>query len=141
MLGQARVSDERLCYNCRGLGHTKVDANGKVICPSPVKPRSLSHCIAALEQARKQEAARTGKRRFIARKPTKVSGRMTNTSGEQVELIEIDDNNNVYSADGENIGMLHEIADQTDDERDAPAQPPTAKAGLACASELTDAHA
>lgn len=27
---------ERMCWNCRGFGHTKVDANNKLVCPSPM---------------------------------------------------------------------------------------------------------
>lgn len=76
LMGQARQGNGglnntenvlgRCCWNCKGFGHMKLGADGKIVCPSPIKPRPISECINALETIRRRESNRGGRRRFFS---------------------------------------------------------------------------
>lgn len=95
---QPAPAAERVCWNCKGLGHMAKDAGGKVICPSPIQNRSYASCINVLENARKREGLRKSVR-FIRRKPPgRVDGRLSETDGQLT--LEVGDDGAIYTADG-----------------------------------------
>lgn len=104
-LGEARVCQpapgaERVCWNCKGLGHMAKDGAGKVICPSPIQVRSYASCINALEIARKRDGLRKSVR-FIRRKPAgRMDGKLAGAESEDVITLEVGEDGVVYSADG-----------------------------------------
>ena len=102
---------ERICWNCKGLGHMRNDENGKVICPSPVRPRSYQHCIAALEIARRRDMNRpSSRRRMFVRRSRSASARLAGVA-EEYDVVEIDDTTQtVYDADGICLGLLSEFS-------------------------------
>lgn len=110
--GQGENQHEKMCWNCRGIGHVKVDANGKVICPSPVKPRSISSAIALLEMYRRREAGRGGKRKMFARRAIHPAKSATVANPDDLVEVLVDDDGSVYTTEGVFMGSAVEMAGQ-----------------------------
>ena len=128
---------ERICFNCRGLGHTFKDSTSTIVCPSEVKTRSYATAIAALEETKRRDGGR-GNRRIRLTRRARPPGQQPPSSArlaaeEQVLELEVDDQDRVYTTDGLLIGTLdgHTVVPVTmaSDQSDQPvpvelAQPP-----------------
>lgn len=88
----------KMCWNCRGLRHVKVDSNGKVICPSPVKARSITSAISTLEAYRRKEAGRGGKRKMFARRNVQSARAASASAADDLVEVLVDDDGSVYSS-------------------------------------------
>lgn len=125
---------ERMCWNCRGFGHTKVDANNQVVCPSPIKTRSIASAIAMLEIYKRREAGRGGRRKVFIRKPGAAAAKSAIVD-QQEELMEVlvDDDGTIYSMEGAMLGTLAETGGYTTERAEQ------SGAGLASISESAPA--
>lgn len=103
---------ERMCWNCRGFGHVKVDANGKVVCPSPVKARSITSAIAMLEMYRRKEAGRGGKRKVYVRRAVQHAKSVSFSPADDLVEVIVDDDGMVYSTEGVLMGNVVDMAGQ-----------------------------
>ena len=99
---------ERHCWNCGGFGHRFKDAEGNVICPSPVLKRPLSAIIKKLESVNKRENARkpnVRKMKFV-RRPPQPQSQLAESESEQV--IEVDESMNCFDSQGNLCGTITE---------------------------------
>lgn len=138
---------EIICWNCRGFGHAKVDAHGRTVCPSPLKPRSLTYCINGLENARKKDGQRPARRRMWLKRNGRVNAKAAEATS-AYELVEVDENQQVWTTEGSYLGTVSEMSpsdqdiDTVEDESNtastnSPRDQTIAPAGLASAGQGT----
>ena len=100
------LDTERDCWNCHGFGHRFKDADGTIICPSPVADRPVTAVIRKLEFLNSRKGASDkrkpggGKFKFVKKKGLPKA----NSAESEVE-IEVDDDGTCYQ-DGVPCGTL-----------------------------------
>ena len=102
------LDSERDCWNCHGFGHRFKDADGTIVCPSPVADRPVTAVIRKLEFLNSRKGAadkrKPGGSKFKFVKRKSLQPPKANSAEAEVE-IEVDDDGNCFQ-DGIPCGVL-----------------------------------
>jgi len=122
----AGVSNEPLCWNCLGFGHTKNDEAGNNQCPSSRRFRKISDAVDVLKsKATQLNRGQSRGRGGMGFRPGRGRGRgglpagshrppptANLLEGSSMDQAGIDENGNVFSMDGTHLGTISEQEDK-----------------------------